>query len=175
MKFQAVQRVILTAATLTLLSGCTLQASDMVDPRSCNPSTSFTRGMNDGTAAGRMDSDYINLCPENSRNAMQQAYRDGYMQGRETRREDERSEHPASSAPDVNINVGHQRPGNGKPTGAATERQYFCKVKTFGTEYSAFGRTELETRLTVQKKCEAGNGQDSMFCRAEKIDCQVNK
>jgi hypothetical protein len=174
MKLSAVHRIGILAAAIYMLSGCTLSAADLVPPQSCNASTSFTRGMNDGMAGGPMDSNYIQFCPENTQNAMQQGYRDGYIRGREMKRQDEQiSTMPTSS--DVNINIGNDRPGRGNWRPANTGRNYFCKIKAFGTEHSAFGRTELETRQAVRAKCEADNGSDSMFCRNENIDCQKNK
>lgn len=174
MKFSTVNHIGILAGSILLLSGCALSAADLVPPQSCNASTSFTRGMNDGMAGGPMDSNYIHFCPENTQNATQQGYRDGYMKGREMKRQDAQiSTMPESS--DININIGNDRPGRGNWRPANSGRNYFCKIKAFGTEYSAFGRTELETRQAVKTKCEAEHGTDSMFCRTENMDCQKNK
>lgn len=172
-----IQSISLTIIVSLLLSGCVVTPDMLASSQACNANRSFSLGVNDGVAGKAMAMDFSYLCPTGTQDIMQKAYRDGYLEGkkRQKGRQDNVGEINGNINTGISININQGRHGNDNDLRPEINKNYYCDISAFGENFSAFGRTELETRQSVKSKCESTNGNGSIFCEVGKIECQNNK
>lgn len=122
----------------------------------CNENGGYQRGMNDARAGNAMDQSFADGCEGESLEVARTGYRKGFNAGLASLKAEQ---------PDTVINV------NIDPEGSSSQKRVYCEVKAFTDVFSAWGATELEAKISSQKKCEARH--DPMHC--DVVTCRQAK
>ncbi|WP_343550585.1 hypothetical protein [Pantoea sp.] len=171
MNIKLISRKLKIVVLAVVLSGCTVPSPLTENNQNCSPHAGFSNGVNDAMMGNPLNANIGADCPPGQLNALRKSYQEGYLQWYEK----PNGEINTHKKPKPNMGIIVASINAIKKPQKKNNEKYYCEVKAFGKKYYSFGRTELDARIKTQLFCQEGNGDNSIFCRDDKISCQLNK